>query len=321
MKDQLLYVAGRVVQAVVVLWASYTVTFIILNLLPANPIDLILHARGIPDGTISGPELEAVKHQYGLDQTPLQQYFTMLVNALHGDFGTSYMQGLPVGQLIAQRLSNTLVISGLSIVVSFIGAFLLAFFAAYTRHDWIRNLINMLPTLGVSVPSFWIGLLLMQVFSFGLGLLPAVGTEGWQTLILPTVTMSIPMMALLSRLLITGFEEVLHEEFITTAKAHGLNYRTIIVTHVLRNGALPAFTMLGLVVGHTVTGAIVAETVFSRQGVGMLVQQSVENQDIPVVQGVVLLAAAAFVVINLIVDLIYPVLDPRISHIRKGGAQ
>ncbi|MCH9277278.1 ABC transporter permease, partial [Bifidobacterium amazonense] len=229
--------------------------------------------------------------------------------------------GVPVSQLISQRLSNTLIISGLSIAVSFAGAFVIAFFAACTRHDWVRDLLNMLPTLGVSVPSFWIGLLLMQVFSFGLGLLPSVGTDGWQTLILPTVTMSIPMMALLSRLLMTGFEEVLREGFITTAKAHGLSYRTIVVTHVLRNGSLPAFTMLGLIIGHTVTGAIVAETVFSRQGVGMLVQQSVENQDIPVVQGVVLLAAAAFVVINLIVDLVYPLLDPRISHVRGKAEQ
>ncbi|MCH9276781.1 ABC transporter permease, partial [Bifidobacterium amazonense] len=134
MKQHILFIAGRIVQAVAVLWASYTVTFIILNLLPANPIDLILHARGIPDGSIGGAELEAVKHQYGLDRTPFQQYVGMLADALHGDLGTSYMQGVPVSQLISQRLSNTLIISGLSIAVSFAGAFVIAFFAACTRH-------------------------------------------------------------------------------------------------------------------------------------------------------------------------------------------
>ena len=311
------YVLSRIAQAVVVLWAAYTVTYVILNLLPADPISLILNAQGTDVSSLTPEELAALRHTYGLDQGPLQQYLSLLGNAVNGDFGKSYTYSVPVTQLILQRLGSTVLISVLSILVAVAFAFILAFASVSLGNDFLRSVITALPVLGASVPTFWIGLLLMQVFCFGLGWLPSMGMDGWKSLILPTITMSVPTGAVLAQLLIRGFEESSDSQYVTVAKAYGFDQRSIVFSHVAKNGSLPALTILGLVIGNTVTGAIVAETVFSRQGVGMLIQQSVVSQDIPVVQGAVVLAAGAFVVINLIVDLFYPLLDPRITQTRK----
>lgn len=317
-KANLAYLGRRLLQAVAVLWASYTLTFVILHLLPSDPMETILQSRGQDDATAQ--EIAALAHQYGLDRPVLVQYVAMMLAALHGDLGVSYMQGESVSGLIASRLGMTLGVSLAAIVLAAVVAFSLAFLAAYTRHPAVRSLLEFVPNVTISVPIFWVGLLLMQVFSFSLGWLPAMGADGWQTMVLPVVTMSIPPAALLGRMLMNGFDEALASPFITAARAHGLGRGRLVLRHVVKNGSLPAFTVLGMIVGSTVTGAIVAETVFSRQGVGMLIQQSVQAQDIPVVQGCVLLAAAAFVVINLAVDMIYPIFDPRIV-VRTAGKE
>lgn len=311
------YIAKRIGQAALVLWAAYTVTYVILNLLPKNVEQSILVARGMQEAVGDPNAIAQVRAEFGLDESPVRHYFTVLFAALHGDLGTSYQYGSNVASLIATRLGMTISVSLLAVLLAVAVAFVLAFAASYFRQKTIRAVLQALPTLSVSVPTFWIGLLLMQVFSFWLGLLPSIGQSGWKTMVLPVITMAIPVSAMLSRLLMDGFDNVLREPFIVAAKAHGFSRRSIIVSHVIKNGSLPALTMLGLIVGGTVNGAIVAETVFSRQGVGLLIQQAVQNQDFPVVQGVVLLAAAAFVVVNLVVDLIYPLLDPRISQTSK----
>lgn len=307
-------ILGRIGQAILVLWAAYTVAYIILELLPANPLMMIAQAKGSDLSALNADQIATLKRTYGLSDNPIQQYFNMLLGALHGDFGISYQLDQPVAQLIVSRVSSTLLISILAIVLALVVSFLLAFAAAFTRNQAIRSILNSLPTFGVSVPYFWVGLLLMQVFCFWLGWLPSMGNQGWQSLILPTITMSIPTTALLSRLLMSGFDEVLEEPFVKVATAHGLGRSHIIIRHAVKNASLPVLTILGLIVGDTVTGAIVAETVFSRQGLGSLIQQSVSTQDIPVVLGTVVLAATAFVAVNLIVDLIYPLLDPRIGY-------
>lgn len=308
------YLVGRTAQAVVVLWAAYTVTYLILNLLPADPIELILKAQGTDTSSITASQLATLRHRYGMDQGPWKQYATMLGRAIRGDFGNSYTYDVPVTSLIATRVSSTLIISLLSILVAVTLAFLLAFAAAFSRNSLLKKFLSSIPVVNASVPSFWVGLLLMQIFSFGLGWLPSTGMSGWKSLILPTITMSIPTSATLAQLLMSGFDEVLGSSYVRVAKAHGLSRTQIILSHTVKNASLPTLTILGLIIGDTVTGAIVAETVFSRQGLGMLIQQSVTNQDIPVVQGAVVLAAAAFVVVNLITDLVYPFLDPRISQ-------
>lgn len=307
------YILRRLVQAVGVLWAAYTVSYLILNVLPSDPLALMLKARGTDVSSLSASQLSTLRRSYGLDEGPLSRYFTMLVRALRGDFGDSYTYGVPVTHLLVVRVSSTLLISLLSILLAVLIAFVIAVASVSIQSNALRRIISSLPVLGASVPSFWVGLLLMQVFSFGLGWFPSMGMKGWRSLVLPTVTMSIPTSALLAQLLVSEFERVMSEPYVIVAKAHGLGRGKIIVSHVIKNASLPALTILGLILGDTVTGAIVAETVFSRQGIGMLVQQAVTNQDIPVVQATVALAAAAFVLVNLIVDLLYPLLDPRID--------
>lgn len=308
------YLAGRVGQAVLVLWAAYTVSFIILWLLPGDPLALMLGANNVEVDSLTPAQLAQAQAQYGLDQPVIVQYLSSLLRALHGDFGTSITQQLPVTQVIAQRLPGTLQLSALAILIAFGSGLLLAYLAAWVRVRPIRVVLQRLPSVGVAFPSFWIGLLLIQLFAFQLHLLPSTGSAGPSSLILPAITMAIPTSAAFAQVLMRSFDDTLAEAYITTARAKGLSRGQVQLRHAFRNAALPTLTILGLLVGSTVTGAIVTETIFARQGIGTLAQESVLSQDIPVVQAIVVLAALAFVVVNLIVDLLYPLLDPRISH-------
>ena len=309
------YVLKRIGQAALVLWAAYTVTFAILYLLPGDPVALMLSANNIEVDSLTPQEREVAAARLGLDRPLWAQYLGMLGAALRGDFGVSFAKGIPVTELLAQRLPGTLTLSvdrhrprprlrGRHRVPRRRGC----------RADGWQTCCAASPRSGVSVPNFWIGLLLIQVFAFTLGWFPAMGSEGWQSLVLPAVTMAIPTAAVLAQVLTRSFDDTLGEAYIATARAKGLSRFAVQVRHAFRNAALPTLTILGLLVGATVTGSIVVETVFSRNGVGRLAQESVLAQDIPVVQAIVVLAAAAFVVVNLIVDLLYPLLDPRIAR-------
>ncbi|GIG28527.1 ABC transporter permease [Cellulomonas marina] len=308
------YVAGRVAQALVVLWAAWTATFAILWLLPSDPLALLLSANNVEVDSLSPAELAAAQARYGLDQPVLVQYGRMLGDALHGDLGVSITKNVPVTQLLAERLPGTLQLSGLAVLLALAGGLTVAWLAAWVRWRPAKVLLSRLPSAGVAFPSFWVGLLLIQVFAFTLGWFPSTGDEGPAALVLPAVTMAIPTSAVFAQVLTRSLEDTLAQPWITTARATGLSRAGAQARHALRNAALPTLTILGLLVGGTVTGAIVTETVFARQGVGMLAQEAVLSQDVPVVQAVVVLAAAAFVLVNLLVDLLYPLLDPRISH-------
>jgi peptide/nickel transport system permease protein len=311
------YVLRRVGQAAVVLWAAYTVTFVILYLLPSDPVAIQLSANNIEVDSLSPAQREAAAARLGLDRPVWEQYLGMLGAALRGDFGVSFAKQIPVTALIAQRLPTTLALSIVAVVLALGIGITIAFVATWLPRGPISTVIRRLPAVGVSVPNFWIGLLLIQVFAFTLGWLPAMGSEGPQSYVLPAITMAIPTAAVLSQVLIRSFDDTLDEPYIATARAKGLSRFAVQVRHAFRNAALPTLTILGLLVGATVTGSIVVETVFSRNGLGRLAQESVLAQDIPVVQAIVVLAAAAFVVVNLIVDLLYPLLDPRIARTPK----
>lgn len=308
------YVLQRIGQAVLVLWAAYTVTFAILYLLPGDPVALMLSANNIEVDSLTAQEREVAAARLGLDRPLWEQYLGMLGAALRGDFGTSFTKGIPVTELLAQRLPGTLALSAIAIALALTLGVAIALVAAWLPRGRLADLLRRAPAVGVSVPNFWIGLLLIQVFAFTLGWLPAMGSEGWQSLVLPAVTMAIPTAAVLAQVLTRSFDDTLGEAYIATAQAKGLGRGAVLIRHAFRNAALPTLTILGLLVGSTVTGSIVVETVFSRNGVGRLAQESVLAQDIPVVQAIVVLAAAAFVVVNLIVDLLYPLLDPRIAR-------
>lgn len=308
------YVLQRIGQAVLVLWAAYTVTFAILYLLPGDPVALMLSANNIEVDSLTPQERAVAAARLGLDRPLWEQYLGMFAGALRGDFGTSFTKGIPVTDLLAQRLPGTILLSSIAIILALGLGVGLALAAACLPRGRLADLFRRAPAVGVSVPNFWIGLLLIQVFAFTLGWFPAMGSEGWQSLVLPAVTMAIPTAAVLAQVLTRSLDDTLGEAYIATARAKGLGRWSVLIGHAFRNAALPTLTILGLLVGATVTGSIVVETVFSRNGVGRLAQESVLSQDIPVVQAIVVLAAAAFVVVNLIVDLLYPLLDPRIAR-------
>ncbi|MCW0212215.1 MAG: ABC transporter permease [Pseudonocardia sp.] len=312
------YLLRRVALAIGVLWAAFTVSFIVLYLLPGDPVATM--AGGGLDGEPLDPaQLDALRARYGLDQPLIVQYGERLWAALHGDFGASIQTGQDVRGAILDALPPTVQISlaGLAFAIVVGGA--VALVATYTRAAWLRQVLMALPSLAVSLPVFWVGLMLVQIFSFGLGLLPSVGARGPEALILPAVTLGLPTGALVAQVLAKSLDQTLEEPYVVTARAKGVGRVAIHLRHALRNAALPALTVLGYVVGNLLAGSVVVETVFTRPGLGRLTVSAVGVQDIPVVQGIVVFAAAVFVAVNLLVDLVYPVLDPRIAT--GGGSR
>jgi peptide/nickel transport system permease protein len=306
------YLVRRAALAIGVLWAAFTVSFVVLYLLPGDPVATM--ASGGLDGEPLTPEaLDALRARYGLDQPLIVQYGTRLWDALHGDFGTSIQSGKDVGEAIREALPPTIQISvaGLAFAIVFGGA--VALVATYTSARWLRQLLMALPSLAVSLPVFWVGLMLVQLFSFQLRLLPSVGAKGLDSLVLPAVTLGLPTGALVAQVLAKSLSAALDEPYVVTARAKGAGRVAIHLRHALRNAALPALTVLGYVVGNLLAGSVVVETVFTRPGLGRLTVSAVSVQDIPLVQAIVVFAAAVFVAVNLLVDLIYPVLDPRIA--------
>ena len=307
-----IYLARRVALAIGVLWAAFTVSFLVLYLLPGDPV-ATMASGGLDGEPLTHEALDALRARYGLDQPLIVQYGTRLWGALHGDFGMSIQSGKDVGEAIREALPPTIQISvaGLAFAIVFGGA--VALVATYTSARWLRQLLMALPSLAVSLPVFWVGLMLVQVFSFQLRLLPSVGAKGLESLVLPAITLGLPTGALVAQVLAKSLSAALDEPYVVTARAKGAGPVAIHLRHALRNAALPALTVLGYVVGNLLAGSVVVETVFTRPGLGRLTVSAVSVQDIPLVQGVVVFAAAVFVSVNLLVDLIYPVLDPRIA--------
>lgn len=308
------YVAGRLAQALAVLWAAYTVTFVILHVLPSDPIRLQLAAGGADISQLTPAQLQGMKAHYGLDDPVFTQYVKHLWDALHLDFGLSLTQNTTVGALLADKLPSTLLLAAVAVVFVVVLGVGTAYLASYLRWPPARVVLSRLPAVGISLPPFFVGLLLIQVFAFSLDWFPATGTDGWRSLVLPAVTLALPGAAMLAQLLTRSLNDTWREPHIVTARAKGLSRWAIQLRHAFRNAALPALTLLGVLVGYTVANSVVVETVFSRNGIGQLAQQSVLSQDVPVVQAIVVIAAALFVGVNLLVDLLYSLLDPRVAH-------
>ncbi|MGI6246553.1 MAG: ABC transporter permease [Pseudochelatococcus sp.] len=311
------YIFSRIIQAIFVLWLAYTVSYIILYVLPGDTLVYLLATNDTQIDALSAEELQKVKEYYGLDKGPVEQYLSNLTGILQGDFGTSATKSQSVNEIVFSRLPSTALLGAVSVVFALVIGLTVAIAATYVQWKPLRVLLSRLPVLGVSLPSFWVGLLLIQVVAFGLGWLPSSGSKGWQTLILPSITMALPSAAMLAQVLIRSLSDTLREPYIQTAKAKGISHFAVYTRHALKNAALPTLTILGLLVGATVTGAVTTETVFSRAGIGRLAQEAVLAQDVPVVLAIVVIAAAAFVVVNLIVDLLYLVVDPRVRHVEK----
>lgn len=310
------YIARRVGQGLVVLWAAYTISFLVLYLLPGDAAALF---AGGADQEAVDPELVArLRAELGLDRPLWEQYLTALGRALVGDFGTSTQTGRPAADLLGEALPPTLALTGFAFVLSIVLGTALALAASLTRATWLRNLLFSLPPIGVSIPVFWIGLLLLQAFSFQLRLFPAMGDDGFVSLVLPAVTIAIPSGAFIAQLLSRGLRSTLAQPYVEVVRAKGAGEARVQFGHALRNAVIPTLTMGGVLVGGLLSGAVVTETVFSRLGIGRLVVTAVNNRDVPVVQIVVVFAALVFVVANLIVDLVYPLVDRRITLARTA---
>lgn len=308
------YIVRRVLQAIFVLWGAYTITYAILYLLPSDQLGLMLAAANIDIHTLTQQQITEARAYYGLDRGPLEQYLYLLTQMLRGDLGNSLSMNQPVVDLLASRFAETLKLAVLAVTLSVIGGAGFAYLVTLLRWQSLKDALGRLPAFGLSVPVFWTGLLLIQVFSFTLGWFPPMGNNGWKSLVLPAVTLATPSAAVYAQVLLRGFSDAWHEPYIVTARAKGLSRSAIQWRHVTRNAALPVLTLIGLQIGHTVSGAVLVETVFNRTGLGRLAQEAVLRQDVPVVLSVVTVSAAFFVLINLIVDLLYPLLDPRIKH-------
>jgi peptide/nickel transport system permease protein len=309
------YLLRRAGQGLFVLWAAFTLTFVILYLLPSDPVEIMLSAGG--DQVALDPAVvEALKAEHHLDQPVLLQYLHTLGDALRGDFGTSVPTNEKVTTLIAEALPQTLQLAALAFVLALVVGGTLALVATFTQNRAARQFLLSLPPVGVSVPTFWIGLILLQVFSFGAGWFPATGNKGFGSLVLPAVTLAVPTAAVFAQLLAKTLTTTWAQPYIDTAIAKGVPRWQIQLRHALRNAAIPVLTIVGITVGNLLAGAVVVETVFSRHGIGRLTEQAVGAQDIPMLLGLVVLAAAIFAVVNLLVDAIYPLLDPRIARVR-----
>lgn len=309
------YVALRLAQAVLVLWAAYTVSFVVLYALPSDPVALL--AGG--DATdITAEQLDELTRRLGLDQPLWVQYAVNLGHVLTGDLGSSIASGRPTVEVIGEAVWPTLQLAGLGFVLAVVFGGGLAVLATFVRVRWLSTLLLGLPPLGVAIPSFWFGLMLIQWFSFQLPLFPAMGDKGFAALVLPAIALALPTSAMIAQLLSRSLEQALREPYVDTAWAKGASRARVHFRHALRNAALPALTVTGLIVGQLLSGTVVTETVFSRPGIGRVTAIAVQQQDVPIVQGVVLFAAAAFVLANLAVDIVYPVLDPRI--VLAGGS-
>ena len=303
------YVARRVGQAAIVLIAAFTATFFLLQSLPG---DAILIKYENPDLGLTADQIASIRIAYGADTPAWEQYLHTLGGYLTGDFGYSTQYGTPVLRLIGEALPETLALAGWGFLLAVTLAFGLAFLATLAPFAWLRSALHSLPALLVAVPVFWVGILLIQTFSFGLGWVPIIGANPMQALILPVITLAVPISAPLAQILLRSIDEVKLQPFVTVIRAKGANEAWVLTRSVLRNALLPTITIAGILFGELIGGAVVTETVFGRNGIGRLTEQAVANQDIPVLQGIVLLAATTFVIVNLIVDLVFPVLDPRL---------
>ena len=235
--------------------------------------------------------------------------------ALLGDFGDSIEYGRPVLDVVLGAVPYTIQLGVAAVAVSIVVGIGLALLANATRTAWLRNILFSLPSAFLSFPVFLTGLLLVQIFAFSLHLLPAVGTSGWQSLVLPALTSGVPASAAIAQVATKSIHEYLDSPQSSYLRARGVTRRRILLAHALRNAVIPAVTILGMQVGGILAGAVITETVFSRQGLGRVLQNGVLSQDIPLVQGVVVLSAVLFVLTSLLVDLVYPLLDPRIRSV------
>ena len=303
------YTAKRIVMAIPVFIGVVLLTFLMLHFVPGDPVK----AMFIQNGGATQEQIDQVRHQLGLDQPLPVQFWHYLVDVLHGNLGTSIRTNEGVGSMLVQNFPPTIELTlagmGLAVVIGFV----LGIVAAVKRGSWIDSALLVFSLSGVSIPSFWLGLLMIYVFSVHFHWIPVVGGPAWKELILPAIALGLQSAAIIARLVRSSLLEVLQEQFITTARAKGVAGRQVLFGHALRNALLPVVTIVGLQFGGLLSGTVIIETVFARQGIGRILVDALQARDFPTAQGAVLFIALIYVMVNLLVDLLYGIIDPRIS--------
>ena len=303
------FVGRRLILLVPILFGVSFFVFGALYLIPGDAIDSMLAESGA-----TARDIARLRTEFGLDKPFLAQYGTFVSRAVRGDLGRSIRLRIPVTHAIAAQLPATLELTLASLVVAVVCGLGLGIIAAVRSGTWIDTLTMILSLVGVSMPIFWSGLLLIFLFSLRLGWLPAAGTGGLRALILPAFALGISGAAIIARVTRSSLLEVLGQEYVRTARAKGLARRVVIARHALRNALISIVTIVGLQFGALLGGAVVVETVFGRQGIGFLAADAIRSQDFPMVQGAVMVASLAFVLVNLMVDMAYGWIDPRIRY-------
>jgi peptide/nickel transport system permease protein len=313
--DHATYALRRTGQAIVVVLLAYVFTFVVISVLPGDPVTNTLRN---PQNGFTEEEITRIIAYYGLDQPMLVQLWDSLSRFLVGDLGVSLRSNLPVARLVLEVLPSTLILAAAALVVAVLLAFAIAFGVQYLPRPF-GPALRAFPSLFLSVPNFLIGLLLIQLFSFQLGLFRVIDSETAIATLFAAVTLGVPVSAQIAEVLIAGLDHEARQEYADVARSRGLGRVRLLLRHLLKPSSLPVVTVLALTVGELLGGALITETIFGRTGVGSLVQRSVTTQDLPVLQAVVTLAAVVFVVVNLVADLVYPLLDPRVKLRAPAG--
>jgi ABC-type dipeptide/oligopeptide/nickel transport system permease component len=278
-----------------------------VHLIPGDPARLV---AGIDAGT---EDVENVRRALGLDRPLWEQFVVFLGRVLTGDLGTSFRSGLPVVDEIAGRWWNTVQLSLAAMLVAIGVGSATGIASAVWRGGWIDSAALLFSLLGLSMPTFFLGLLLMLAFAVQLGMLPLTGMGTPAHFVLPAITLGLPAAAVISRVMRSSLIEVLGQDYVRTARAKGLHEALVLRRHALRNAMIPVVTVIGLQLGYLLGGAVVTETVFAWPGLGRLIVQAISARDFPLLQGAILVLATSFVLVNLVADLFYSVLDPRIA--------
>jgi peptide/nickel transport system permease protein len=304
------YSSKRVVQAVVVVLLTYVLTFVVVTILPGDPVTNILRS---PQNGFSEDEIARIVAAQGLDKPLLEQLWTSLSNFLTGDLGLSMGSSRSVATLIAEVLPSTLILAASAMAVALTLALAIAYGARFLPERFGQGFVRGLPSLFLSVPNFVIGLVLIHVFGFQLGLFRVIEPNSFWATFFAAVALGIPISAQIAEVLVANLDNEASQEYAVVARARGLGQSRLFFMHLLKPSSLPVVTVIALMVGEVLGGALITETVFGRTGIGSLVERSVVTQDLPVLQAVVSLAAVVFVVVNLLADLLYPLLDPRVK--------
>jgi ABC-type dipeptide/oligopeptide/nickel transport system permease component len=303
------YICRRLLQSIPVLIGISVLTFLMLHLVPGDPVQIFAG-----DKPLTPARAAEIRHQLGLDRPLGAQYWDYASHALRGNLGTGLRSRRPVIDSILEALPSTLELTCAALLVAAIVGIGLGIVAAVTHGSWIDAAAMSFAMLGISVPVFYSSLLLIMFFSFRLGWFPATGQGGIERLVLPATALGLASAAALARLVRSSMLEVLAQDYIVAARAKGLSASAVVLRHALKNALIPTITMLGLQIGVLLGGAVVTETIFSRPGLGRLAVDAIMGRDFPLIQGVVLFAAVTYVLVNLAVDVLYAIIDPRIRY-------